>query len=148
MLDRLTDPVIWQVAIGVALSVLVHEVGHAFIQRCFRLPVHLIEWGRGPRIVKLGVFEMRLFPFAGAVMPNGSEQTKSRIAGALIAIGGLLAQWIGMIAIGRLRLVELPWLETICITYGFCSFISLLVLIPKKGSDGYYLLKSLKRGSK
>ncbi|MFC5402937.1 site-2 protease family protein [Cohnella soli] len=143
MLSRLFDIVVWQSALAVAISVLVHEVGHAGVQRIFKLPVKIIEWGRGPRILKIGVLEIRLLPFAGGIYPNGSELSGSRIAGALIAAGGILAQWIGMVVIGRLQLHEIAWLKTFCIAYGMCAFLSLLVLIPFKGSDGYYLFKAL-----
>lgn len=146
MLEKLLEPIIWQVAVGIALSVIVHEVGHAILQKAFKLPVQLIEWGRGPRILKIGVLEIRLLPFAGAVYPNGSELAKGRFSAALIAAGGILAQWIGLFIIGRLHLIEISWLYTIVVTYGICSFVSLLVLVPVKGSDGYYIIKALLKG--
>ena len=143
VLERIMDPMLIQISIGLAISVLVHECGHAILQKLFSLPVQLIEWGRGPRLIKIGVFEIRLILFS-AVYPNGSLLAKTRSAAFLIAAGGILNQWLGMLLIGKTHVYEIPWLNTICIAYGCCSVISLLTIIPVNESDGYYMLKALK----
>lgn len=145
MLEVLLEPVLYQRMAGMALAVIVHELGHAAAQKLFGIPVTLIEWGRGPRLLKLGVLEIRLIPFSGCVVPNGAELAPGRFAAVLIALAGIMAQWIGMVLIGRLHLHEISGLGVVCITYGFCAFISLLVLVPLKGSDGYHMIRALRR---
>jgi len=133
------------VGIGFSLSVLVHELGHAILQKMFGLPVSMIEWGSGPRIFKFKVFEMRLIPLRGSVFPNGSTLAKSKWVALVIAAGGILAQWFGMWMIAVSHIYIIPTINIICISYAVAAFVSLLNLIPTRNSDGYFIIKALRR---
>lgn len=132
-----------EIFIGLALSVLIHELGHAFFQSNFGLPVKLIQWGFGPRIFKIKTFEVRLIPISGGIHPVGSELTSSRIKGVVISLGGIIAQWIVTYIIAVLGFNTIPWLRNITLTFVFCACLSLFNLIPFKGTDGYYMFRSI-----
>lgn len=133
------------VGVGFALSVLVHELGHALFQRCFKIPVTLIEWGIGPRIFKFKVLELRLIPLRGSIFPNGSLIAKKKSQAILIAAGGIIMQWVGMWLIAITHIFVIPMIDTICISYAVATFVSLLNLIPNRNSDGYYIIKAIRR---
>ncbi|MDQ6422650.1 M50 family metallopeptidase [Paenibacillus sp. LHD-117] len=134
-----------QIAIGAALAILVHELGHAFFQTIFRIPVHLIEWGSGPRLFKLGKFEMRLIPFSGGIQPNGVRLANAKWKGVLIALGGLIAQWfmvvVSAVIVVQLNLLRFEWIENIIVVFVVCAFLSFFNLIPYRGTDGYHLFR-------
>lgn len=132
------------VGIGLALSVLMHELGHAVLMKIFGVPIQLIEWGIGPRIFKFKRFEMRLVPLSGGVYPNGTLLAKRKVEGVLIGIGGVVFQWIGMWFIALLRLHQFQALELICLAYGFASIIGVYNLVPIGRNDGRHILQILK----
>ncbi|MGP3788219.1 site-2 protease family protein [Paenibacillus sp. 1A_MP2] len=145
------DPQILTIAligIGLSLSVLIHELGHAITMKIFRVPIQLIEWGVGPRILKYKCFEIRLLPLAGGVYPNGALLAKKKVEGILIGIAGVLLQWIVMWIIALFRLHQVEAMETVCIAYGFASIIGLFSLIPIGRNDGKHVLQILKNSSK
>ncbi|MFD0591062.1 site-2 protease family protein [Paenibacillus sp. GCM10027627] len=134
-----------QFAIGAALAVIVHELGHAFFQKLFRIPVSLIEWGSGPRLFRIGIFEMRLIPFSGGISPNGVRLANAKWKGVLIGLGGIIAQWFVTVLIAKFDLLRFEWLEVIILVFVGCAILSFGNLIPYRGTDGYYILQLFKK---
>nr|NNM90099.1 hypothetical protein [Bacilli bacterium] len=74
-------------------SVAVHELGHAVMATILRVPVSRFRLGFGPRLVKIGVLDLRLVPITGEVQAAPAHWWQ----GVLIALAGVGAQW-GVIA--------------------------------------------------
>lgn len=134
-----------QFFIGCSIAVLVHELGHAAFMWLFKIPVTLIEWGKGPRLLKFKAFEIRLLLLGGGVYPAGSELADRKWKGVLIALGGIIAQWIVTIIIARAGLHKVEWLTDVVIWFVAASLLALLNLIPYRGTDGYDLIRVLTR---
>lgn len=130
--------------LAASLSVLVHELGHASMQRLFGLPVARIEWGVGPLFLKIGVLEIRWIPFAGGVTPVGSKLTPSRIKGAWIAGAGVIAQWMAVLLLAVTQLHQHPWMKNFALSFLFFAIMSLTQLLPFDQRDGYYMWQSLR----
>lgn len=135
------------VLIAAALSVLIHELGHAFFQKSFGLPVTAIRWGMGPLLFRAGVFEVRGLLLGGAVTPAGPNLVKSRWKAVVIALGGIIAQWFVVWILAITKLYMLPAIAVFCQAFMFFAFLALTQLIPLKGWDGYFVLQAL-RGKK
>lgn len=136
------------ISVGLAFTVLIHELGHAGMMKIFGIPIVMIEWGVGPRIVKFKCLEVRLIPLAGGVYPNGTLMAHTKVEAVLVGLGGVLAQWLGMWIIGVFHLHHLQSMEIICISYGAGTILSLLCLVPFGRNDGTQIVKALKRNYK
>jgi membrane-associated protease RseP (regulator of RpoE activity) len=129
--------------LAAALSVLTHELGHAFFQKLFGVPVTTIRWGMGPVLFRIGVLEVRGLLLGGAVTPAGPKLTTSRWKGVVIALGGIIAQWFAVWILAATKLYAVPMTQVFCQAFMFFSFLALTQLIPLKHWDGYYALQSL-----
>jgi membrane-associated protease RseP (regulator of RpoE activity) len=122
---------------------LIHELGHALVQRCFGLPVDRIIFGVGPRLFRIKSLEVRLFPITGHVMPSGAYMASKPWQGVLIALSGIGLQWLTVIAIYFVRLVDYHFSSLFVIWYSFWAFFSLIELLPVGRKDGKVVLDLL-----
>ena len=81
---------------AMALSVLVHELGHALAMRLVGGRVQRFRYGWGPVLLSWGVLEWRLVPVAGAMEGrfDRCETTLSGWRAIVIALSGVAAQWV------------------------------------------------------
>ena len=75
--------------ISMAISLTIHEIGHAFFSIVTRAKITGINIGVGPRIWRNDYFSIKLFPVAGNVECELNVSNKTGIIKMfLIAIGG------------------------------------------------------------
>lgn len=129
--------------LSAALVVLIHELGHAAAQWLCGIPVREIVWGRGPRLLRLGVLEIRLVPLSGHVLPVGVLHARRRWQGVLIALAGVLATWVVFGVLIVLRAPHIEWLREFFWGWLFWSGVGLIQLLPIKYWDGWWALNAL-----
>ncbi len=113
------------------LSIFGHELGHALAVWLGKAKVKRIQVGIGPRLFRVGVFQLRLVPLGGFVE---SEGISSRFHGVVVAIAGVLAQavvggFVLLSGIAKLDPVFWGWFLVVAV-------LSFLMLFPIGNSDG------------
>jgi len=111
------------ILLAVALAVLSHELGHACAAWLVGVRVRHFQYGWGPVLMKLGVFEWRLVPIVGAVETE-------RVGGwreFVIALGGVFGQWIAWPLIEILSPMVGAWVWLLCVL-GTVRLIAAMVI--------------------
>ena len=83
--------------VAMALSVLIHELGHALAMRLVGGRVRRFRYGWGPVLLSWRALEWRLVPVAGAV--EGSSLVGWRVV--VVTLAGVAAQWAMLPAVAR-----------------------------------------------
>lgn len=126
-----------------ALAVLVHEWGHATVQRLCGVQVERVVWGIGARLGRIGALEIHMIPWSGYVTPVGAVLADSRWQRVLIALSGVLAPWLVVALMMLTQAVRVWWLKDFCIWWTFWSFMGLLEWLPFRNRDGWWALVAL-----
>lgn len=129
------------------LSVVLHELGHAWVLRHLAIPVQEVIIGIGPRLwrTKSQRLSVRLFPIAVSirVQPEAMEK-QSDLAKAAVAAGGLVATFVLATLFLALSFVApAPWATTFFFL-GVINEVTLIYnLVPLPGFDGYAIARWL-----
>lgn len=127
---------LWIFDAALVFSVFIHEAGHALMALVLGVRIERFRYGFGPRLMGAGIFEIRLVPVSGEVQ---TEKGMTPWKGAFIALGGVLLQWLVMMAatltgIAQAHVVFWAWVLGL-------AMLSLLNLIPIGATDGAVTLR-------
>lgn len=78
------------------LSIAIHEAGHFFFCYLFKVPIHRVIIGGGPKLFKIKKFEFYMLPLGGGNIPYSYDLNLSKGKAVLVFLGGILANFISI----------------------------------------------------
>ncbi len=116
-----------------ALSIVIHELGHFIFCLLFKVKIKKVILGSGKLLFTLGIFEVHLYPTGGSNIPETYDVNLSKWKIVLVFLGGVLANLIAIIVY--------PYSFFWVVWNGSLIIANLLPIRTKKTiSDGLFIL--------